>query len=582
MQHNRPYLQPILEEIERFGEEVKKFRNGFWNEDEFISFRTMHGVYGQRQADAHMVRIKLPLGIVTSEMMRAVAEIAENFSETQIVHITTRQDFQIHFVRLEDASTIMRILCDAGMTTREACGNTVRNVTCSPLAGVCPHEPFDVTPYALEFARFFLRNPLSQHLPRKFKVCFSCCEADDAISAIHDLGFIPQVLKNGDKSEYGFSINVGGGTGASPREAVSLFNFVPLDKYLAYAVAIVKVFNQCDELRKNRARARLKFHVHRVGVEEFRKEVEKELLTTVPSSMLVNQEYTSYLEDSASALNAYMSPHIERWAKKAIIPQKQHGYFVLMVRIPMGNLTPYQLRQLADLMDIYPLVECRTTQQQNLLFRWVKENTIEEFYKVLSKIGLAEVLNNITDITSCPGTNSCKLGITSSMELAKVLSTELSEYGNDTAFRDIHIKVSGCPNGCGHHHVASIGLEGAATKRGHLTVPCYHLLVGGSYSGDSRLGGSKTTRFARRLRVRIPAKRIPDAIKKILEAYRLDRLADESFCDFVDRVGTEYFERLLADLSVIPDLSPSTLPIFIDWGRQNLFKVERGEGECER
>ncbi len=577
-------------EIAAFEKEVQRYRAGWWDPQEFIGFRTLRGVYGQRQPDAHMVRVKLPLGMLTADQMDTIGEIAEQHTKFKRAHLTTRQDFQFHFTTLEDASGIMGRLAEVGLTTREAGGNAVRNVTGSPLAGVCPREPFDVTPYAIAYARHFLRNPLSQRLPRKFKSSFSCCEQDDAISDIQDLGFIPRLRRVAGGLQPGFAVKVGGGTSIFPRSALLLTDFVPVETYLRLADAVVSVFDRCDELRRNRQHARLKFHVQRVGIEAFRAELETELgqpwgdwidpspgggwqATAIPS-----RDAAHYRKAPPSGLVA--RPDFAAWRHSNTLIQRQSGFSTVTVRVVCGDLSADQLRALGSIARDYAVGELRATVQQNLMLRWVPQARLPELHSALVELGLDGPANAVSDVTSCPGTDSCKLAITASAALARQLSEELSALDRDAKLTGIHIKVSGCPNGCGQHHLADIGLEGAATRQGSAWVPSYHLYLGGSYSGASYTGGSQATLLGTRQAIRIPAKNVPAALRILLTAYREHAADGESFANFTRRMGSLFFRQALGDLLEAPPLGPSTLDFYRDFGRSMLFRVERGEGEC--
>ncbi|HEV2953584.1 MAG TPA: nitrite/sulfite reductase [Candidatus Dormibacteraeota bacterium] len=588
MSNVRTILPPQAAEIDEFERESVRFQAGEWDPNEFIGYRTSRGVYGQRQADEQMIRIKVPLGILSADQMDVVGDIAEKYTGMGRAHLTTRENFQIHFTKLDDVATIMRDLADAGLTTREACGNTVRNVTGAPLAGVCPREPFDTTPYAVAYARHFLRHPVTQKLPRKFKTSFSCCDQDDAISGIHDLGFVPMVVDG----VRGFRMTVGGGTAIFQRVALLLSEFVPMTEFLKVSEAVLRVFNQCDELRVNRQRARLKFHVHKVGIDVFRQEVEDELAKPwaqdwhpIENENEPEQIATALgpIDDGRELTGVASSPTdsvgFTRWVKSNVVPQKQEGFRAVTVKVPVGNLSPTHLREVAKLSRTYAAGEVRTTPQQNLVLRWVREDRLPQVHAALVELGLGNRANVLTDVTSCPGTDSCKLGVTGSMQLAERLPDEIADL-EDEVLGGLHIKISGCPNGCGQHHIADIGLEGASTKVGSVTLPCYHLYLGGEYTGGEVTSGDGETLIGARAGIRLPAKNVPDAVRLILLAYRQDRNPDEDFRPFVDRMGPQFFKDILAELMVTPVLGPDTVHFFQDFGRDTLFQVERGEGEC--
>ncbi|MBI3744004.1 MAG: nitrite/sulfite reductase, partial [Chloroflexi bacterium] len=413
-----PYLP---EEIDTLQAEVKRFRSGELSEAQFIGMRLKQGVYGQRQADVQMIRVKCPFGGVTAEQLEALGRVAEEYAPLKKGHITTRENIQYHHVKLESALEVLRILGETGLTTREACGNTIRNVTGCPRAGVCPGEIFDPTPYLGAYARFFVRHPYTQLMPRKVKTAFSGCESDCAITAIHDLGFIPKI-KDGRK---GFKIVVGGGTSIMPRIAPTLYEFVPVEDYLRICEAVFRVFNVQDIERKNRAKARIKFTVNRLGIDAFRKLVEEELKNDWAKRSFDPTPYLWTDNESADAPKVSTNGHRSNgnapiefgvWASTNVEDQRQKGYKVVNVTVVQGDLSPVQFRGLGKIANQYAGGRARFTAQQNIVFRWVPEDKVEDLWKALKAINLAEPkVNEITDVVTCPGTDSCKLGITSSM-----------------------------------------------------------------------------------------------------------------------------------------------------------------------
>lgn len=577
-------------EIANFESEITRFRQGAWDPNAFIGFRTLQGVYGQRQPDAQMVRVKVPLGILSASQLDTLGMIADQYTSLLRGHVTTREDIQFHFVQLEHTPTIMRLLGEVGLTTREACGNAVRNVTGSPLAGVCPREPFDVTPYAAAYARYFLRHPLTQRLPRKVKSSFSCCDEDDAISDIQDLGFIPRVQAENGASQRGFLVKVGGGTSIFPRTGFVLTEFVSVDDYLRLAEAVLRIFDRTDELRQNRMKARLKFYVQRIGIDAFRAQVDEELRQPWAREPIDLTPLLAGVDDAreerppvpaARPSSAVTDPAFRRWQAANTRAQRQPGFRAVVVRLPVGTITASGFRGLARIARDFANGQVRTTPQQNLVLRWVREESLPSLYQTLADLGLADVANTIDDATACPGTDSCKSAITASSGLARALAEEFKDIdADDPLAQAIHVKISGCPNGCGQHHLANIGLQGAAVKSGAAQVPCYELYLGGSYTGHPLLGGADRTRLARLAKIRLPAKRVPEAVRRIVRSYQEERQNGEDFNAFVDRVGLVALERLLADLREVPPISPESLDLYRDWERNALFQVERGEGEC--
>ena len=567
------------EEIEDFDLQVKRFQAGEWDETEFQAFRLKQGIYGQRQPDAQMVRVKVPFGGLTAEQMDALGEVSARFAPLNKGHVTTRENVQIHHVKLEDTPELMRLLGTAGLTTREACGNTVRNVTGCPMAGVCADEPFDVTPYAAAYARYFVRHPYTQGLPRKFKTAFSGCARDCAITAIHDMGFIPKV----EGGQRGFQVLTGGGTSIMPKLAPTLYDFVPEDEYLKVTEAVIRVFHRTDELRKNRMKARIKFYIARIGIDAFREQIDEELkeewaqrsFDPTPLLFLEDESLDAPIAPAAGYHTNGHHADFQRWTESNVHLQKQTGYRVVTAKLPLGDINAEQWHELADLSRKYAGGRSRITHQQNIAFRWVPDTALYEVWEELGRIGFGgSGAHEITDVVSCPGTDSCKLGITASMGLGRAVEETVGELDlSDPLLRKMHVKMSGCPNGCGQHHVADIGFHGAASKAPGGQVPAYELFVGGSYDdGDARMG--------LRVRTKVPAKRVPEAVKTIIGFYQESRNDGEQFKDFAARVGAKSFEPLLQDLKEIGELNRDTLDTYIDWDKTVKYKLERGEGEC--
>ncbi len=578
---NEPALVlPVLEkELEDFQTEAHRMLNGELDELQFIGYRLKQGVYGQRQANVQMVRVKLPFGGVTPDQMDAMAEVAEKYAPLRKGHITTRQNFQFHHIPLARAAEALFLMGKAGLSTREACGNTVRNVTGDPWAGVQPGELFDPTPYAGAFARFWLRNPLSQLLPRKFKAAFTATDADNAITGIHDLGFIPRI-QNGVK---GFEVVTGGGLSIMARNAGVLTPFVSVDEYLKLSEAVVRIFEKADELRKNRSKARLKFLVDRVGIEEFRRMVDEEL-TGDWTKKDFRPDRLLYIHDEEANAPAkkpnYGQPNGDRrefaaFATANVAAQKQQGFSTVEVKVTRGDLKPEQFRGIANIMREYCGGYARTTVGQNIVLRWVRDESLYEVFQKLKELGLADLgSQTITDVVSCPGTDSCKLGITASMGLNQAIQEKVEVMDiRDPLTKKIHIKMSGCPNSCGQHHIANIGFHGAAMKVGPQQLPAYHMFLGGSYDNGN-------LRMATQLKVRLPAKRGPEAVERVVNLYERDRKPGEEFNTFFDRVGSEPFENEIRDLTLPGEFSDDNQQMFIDWNRLELYQLQRGEGEC--
>ncbi len=572
---------PILEsEFDDFDAEAQKFLDGEIDRQTFMGFRLRQGVYGQRQPDVQMIRVKLPFGGFTPDQFDTFADIAQTYTPLKKGHITTRQNVQFHFIPLLESTQILRRLGDSGLSTREACGNTVRNVVCDPFAGVDPDEAFDPTPYVGVLVRYFIRNELTQALPRKFKIAFSSTEKDRAVTGIHDLGFIPRI-KDGHK---GFRVYTGGGTSILPRVGRVLYDFVGLDDYLKVAEAVIRIFDRQDELRKNRARARMKFFIDRIGLDAFRALVDAEMQGDWVNARDFDPEPLQWNDtEEERAPRAPINPgspngdrqEFARWAAANVQPQRQAGFSTAEVKIAQGNLTPEQFRGVAQIMREFTGGHARTSDEQNVVLRWVRNESLYDVWSRLQALGLGEAgARQINDVASCPGTDSCKLGITNSMGLAQAIQRRVEALAIDDPFtKKIHIKISGCPNGCGRHHIADIGFYGAAMKFDKHQVPAYIVMLGGQYdAGQVHIG--------QRLDVRVPSKRVPEAVERFVQHYQAHRRTDEAFSAFVKRVGTAPFADLITDLSLPVTFDDEHMHEFIDWNQNRVYKLERGEGEC--
>jgi sulfite reductase beta subunit-like hemoprotein len=578
------HVIPILErEFDDFDTESTRFLKGELEEDSFIKFRLKQGVYGQRQSAVQMVRIKLPLGGVSPDQLDAFADGIDKYVPLRKGHITTRQNIQMHHVPLPDAAKLIRELGEAGLSSREGCGNTMRNVTGDPRAGVLPGEEFDITPYAGAYVRYFVRHPTTQSMPRKFKTAFASTAGDNTIGPIHDLAFLPRVNDQGVK---GVEVLVGGGTSIMPRLAPTLYEFVELDNgdYLKVAEAIVRIFDRTDWLRLNRARARLKVLIDKIGIDEFRELVEEELR----GDWVAERDFSldRILFDHDEEANAPAKPlsfgtpngdgrEYDHFVASNVRPQRQRGFSTVEVHVRRGDLSSDQLRGLAQVMREYSGGYARTTVHQNIVLRWVRDEAVYDVWRKLKDLGLGDAgADEITDVVSCPGTDSCKLGITSSMGLNQAIHERLQQMQlDDELTRRIHIKMSGCPNGCGQHHIANIGFYGASIKVGEHTIPAYIPHVGGAHEGGE-------VRYGQRLKARLPAKRVPEAIERWVRFYESEREAGEDFNAFADRVGASQFEARVKDLTMPIEFSLETMNYFVDWTKSGPFEVIRGEGEC--
>ena len=625
-----PGVIPFLEdEVVRLEEESRKFQSGELDNAEFTPFRLRQGVYGQRQPDVQMIRVKLPGGILTAQALRAFGDITERYAPLRKGHVTTRENIQMHHIPLDDCPDVLHLLGEVGLSTREACGNTVRNVVGSPTAGVCADEVFDPTPYLAAYVRFGVRHPITQNFPRKFKTAFTGCDSHDSVSAaIQDLTYVAQVRHENGEVKRGFKVFVGGGTSIMPRLAKPLYEFVLEEDYLRVALAIWTVFNNADMLRKNRMMARIKVMIDRIGLDAFRELVDAELDRIGPIDPKPLMQLDELQRETPPALDASAAssltsngaggghtngaPHTNdapaghtnptslavipaqagiplgaggeysRWRETNVVAQKQDGYYLVYVKLTRGDISHAQFRDLADIVERFTGGRARTTQEQNLTLRWVPERHLHALWEALRAIDLAEPdANTITDVVSCPGTDSCKLGITSSMGLAKAVKEEMGGWNGllqDEGVRKIRIKMSGCPNGCGLHHIANIGFHGAAVKGPDGSqIPAYELFLGGNYGSnrveDSRIG-------SRIPKIKVPAKVVPKVVEKIASYYKENRREQEPFNDFLDRVGVAELTAVAAKAQETAETAEAGSDLYFDWERTNIYKLERGEGEC--
>jgi len=569
------HLPPeVKQELDVFETELRRVQQGLMPEKVFLEFRLRHGVYGQRQAGTQMLRIKIPLGMLTTVQMERLAELAEEYADA-VSHITTRQDIQLHFVDINDTPNLMRRLAEVGITTREACGNVVRNVCACPISGVCGDEVFDTTPYARAMAYFLLRHPDAQNFGRKFKIAYSGCE-DHAcgLAIMHDIGAIAK-LSDGRR---GFKVYAGGGLGALPHQAKLYSEFVPASEMLPLAQAIARVFARLGE-KKNRGRARMKFLIAQVGIEEFRRLVaeEREKLTDDPlwtAGLAEAERFTEQPLLEPSELDpAGRSPEFLRWVGLNTRPQKQSGYSTVTVFLPLGDISSDQLRGLARLCRRFVNDTVRTTVEQNLVVRWVPRGELAGFYDGLRSLDLAESgAGALSDITACPGTDSCKLGITSSRGLAALLHHKFHNGLSELADRqDLKVKISGCFNSCGQHHIADIGFFGSVQRKGGHVAPVFQVLLGGATQGNASAYGLAVAK--------VPAQNAPAVIQKLSNIYAAERAGSESFADFTRRLGKARIKEELEELCALPAYEQN--PGFYQDNRQPWdFHMSTGVGEC--
>ena len=567
------------EEIDNYEAQTARYRAGNFDDTEFMRFRLRQGIYGQRQPERQMVRIKVPFGGLTAYQMDVMGEVVERFAPLKKGHLTTRENVQLHHVLLDETPELMRVIGEAGLTTREACGNTVRNVIAHATAGVRQDEVFDVTPYAAAYARYFLRHPVTQNMPRKSKTAFSGSDVDEAMTSFHDMGFIARERDG----RQGFKIVVGGGLSTMPQMAETLTEFVPVEDFLIHSEAALRVYNQQDEERKNLMKARIKFTIKRLGIEKFRELVAEELKGDWAKKRIDLKALTAIDDEAVDAPevpdDATPEPvgdaDYDLWRATNVEPQRQDGFNVVYIRVERGDIFAPEWKPLADLSRRFAGGRVRINQQQNIAFRWVRTESLYDMYLELKALNFAAPgRETIRDIVTCPGTDSCKLGITSSMGLNQALGEALDGMDtSDELVNAIHIKASGCPNSCGQHHVANIGFHGAVMKGQGGQIPSYELFMGGSSTeGPVRVG--------HRVRARVPAKRAPEALKMILDDYQENRANGEEFNNFIDRVGIQRYEDMFGPWKAeAGPLDREHIDSYMDWGKTVLYKLERGEGE---
>ena len=566
-----PIVEKDILELER---KIQLFKEGKIDEERFRSLRLARGVYGQRQFGVQMIRIKLPYGRVTSEQLHNISDVSDEYSRGRL-HITTRQDIQIHHVSLDRTPELWAQLEKEDITLREACGNAVRNITASETAGIDIAEPFDVSPYADATFKFFLRNPICQEMGRKFKMSFSGTADDTALSFIHDLGFIAKIKIKKGVSKKGFKVLLGGGLGSQPRHADVIYDFLDEDALIPTIEGVLRVFDRFGE-RAKRAKARLKFLVKEIGVANFLQLVSDEIHALENKTFKIDttafEEPISFQEVAIPKINIETEVGYQNWRETNVIKQKQEGLFAIGIKVHLGDFYTPKARLLADLVKKYAANEIRLTLRQNILIRHIREELIPFFYVELQKLGFANAgYNSTADITACPGTDTCNLGISSSTGIAAALEKVLEEeYPNYLNNKEIAIKISGCMNACGQHNMAHIGFQGMSIKVGNLQAPALQVLIGGGTLGDGK------GRFSDKL-VKIPSKRGPEALRILLNDVAKNQQQEETFLEYYDRQGKIYFYDLLKGFSDTSHLEPND---FIDWGYSENYVKAIGVGEC--
>lgn len=592
-------------EVDEFVDVLGQYERGEISADQWRKYRLVRGTYGQRQEGTlQMLRVKIPQGILSGEQLRGLADAAERYSRG-FAHITTRQNIQLHFIELEDMPDMMRDLAAHGLTTREACGNSVRNITACPFAGVARDELFDVTPYAEALTRYLLRGPLSAILPRKFKIAFEGCSEDHAFASINDIGWWARVREVDGRTEHGFRVTVGGGTSILPRSGMVLFEYVPAARMFKVADAILRVYHRFGDY-EHKQRNRLKFLIKSMGWEKFCEEVlrayeelcvdEGTPLPFDPNTPPVEDapdwaspeapalEHTAARAAASSVKGPGIVPQVSpwlvwdarafaAWQQTNVLPQKQEGFVSVIARVPLGDVTAQQFRVLADLATAFGDGLVRVTPDQNLVFRWVRAEHVPALYRHLAAAGLGRPnAQTIADVVSCPGAESCRLAVTASRGLGRMLTDYLEEHPEIVeAARSSHIKISGCPNGCGQHHVADIGFQGSIRKLGDRPVPQYFVMVGGGVAADGANFG--------RVVAKVPARRVPEALERLIALYREQHAPPETAGAFFRRIDVALVKKTLADLEPLP-AEQAQRQDFIDLGEDTEYKQVVLDGEC--
>jgi|SRR2546422_1524031 len=576
-----------VEESEKFAEMVKLFRQGKINRDDFRRFRLQHGAYGSRMTDDYsMIRIKIPAGEVYPEQIEKIAELSESFSIGN-AHVSTRQNFQLHWVALEDVSEVMRGLTEVGLTSREACGNTVRNVMCSPIAGVCPDEIFDPTPYAMAATRFLLRNPMNQSLPRKFKINFTCCEKH-GMARIADIGLIPHKVEVNGKSQNGFKIFLGGGLGAQSFVGHHLEEFTSDEDLLYTIISVIRVYDRMGN-RENMARNRMRYLVNELGWEKFQNIVLKErAVVRATQSVVIKLELDKTSEVLRKvSISSEMPSHptgFPRWLKTNAVKQKQPGFSIAFLTLESGDVTANQLRIIADIAREFSAEgRIRNGFAQDIVFRWVRDEDLPKLYARLLEAGLANPgALTMASVIGCSGTTSCNLALTNSHRLAKEVQRKFLELklDEDDDLRDSTIKISGCPNSCGQHEIATIGFYGGGGRLGKDMYPLYTMSLGGRADEKAMLG---------LICMKVPTKRVIPTIIKIVEIFKSEKRPGETLDSWVHRIidgnggpnvkSLNDIKELLKPVVVAPTIDQDK-DFYVDYGNDGSYHAKTGRGEC--
>lgn len=553
---------------------IDAFKEGREQEERFKHYRLTRGVYGQRQLGVHMFRTKIPYGKLTADQLIRLADVSEKYTNGNL-HLTTRQNIQLHYVKLEDSPAIWTDLAEVGVTAREACGNTVRNLTASAIAGIDPDELFDVSPYVQAVFEYFLRNPICQDMGRKIKPAFSSSEKDSAYTYFHDFGFIPRIKKVDGKNVRGFKLVIAGGLGAQALVAETAYEFITTDQIIPFMEAAIRVFDRFGE-REKRFKARLKFLVKAIGLESFLALVEEEKKAIRFTSFPIDENTIGPVPlpklSSPSTSTPHHLPKYNNWLLTNVFEQKQKGFFAAKIKVRLGDINAETARQFAGIVKKYAGDDIRISVNQGFVIKFIRPEFLPVIFNELDKIGLADPgFDTIADITACPGTDTCNLAVTNSTGLSNVLEEVITtEYPHLISESDIKIKISGCMNSCGQHMAANIGFHGSSIKKEQLVIPAMQVVIGG---GVDQTGKG----FIAEKVIKLPTKKIPDALRAILNDYEENGNPNEYFNDYFQRYGKRYFYDLLKEFAATDELSKDD---FFDWGENQAYQQEIGVGEC--
>ena len=571
---NEAIDKKALKDILELDNKITLFQTGKIDSEAFRAFRLTRGIYGQRQDGVNMIRIKLPIGRVSPDQLSRIADLSDKYGSSNL-HVTTRQDIQLHYVKLKDAPQLWANLEEKGITLREACGNTIRNLTASPFAGIDPDEPFDVSPYANTVFKYFLRNPVCQQLGRKFKIAFSSSDKDAAFAFIHDIGLIPKIRIANGTEQRGFRIVLAGGLGAQPFLAHPVFDFIDENQLIPFIEACLRIFDRYGE-RIKRHKARLKYLINDIGIDKFLELVtaERKAISTQSLAIPLNDYYKPAIPKIKDFGEVPVADPVkfENWKKTNIFRQKQQEFSAVLIKLPTGDLHSDKARALAGIVKRYASDDIRLTVNQGIILKYVRENALKPLFNALDEVGLAEPgFDTLYDITACPGTDTCNLGIASSVGLARELERMLEdEYQELLYHKDLKIKISGCMNGCGHHAVANIGFHAMSMKVGKYVLPAMQVMLAGGPMGNG--DGVMAEKI-----IKLASKKVPEAVRFILNDFKENAFKEELFNTYFRRLGKNYFYTLLKPLGEITEITQDFL---LDWGHQKQYETLIGIGEC--